>query len=347
MKPFILFLSCIAFLVGSLPQAEAYLDPETGTFITLDPSGFVDGPNRYSYVGNNPWSKCDPYGLEAVAFLRYEEDYKRALELQKKGDALWRKDVHIVFFPDEDGQSHPVFEGLKLGGFNGKYAGKLYDQGTPFIGTRAAWYFGDEQHSKIVNNWFASGRTLELLTIGASTAVGSRIPGPKSVAEVTATQLLARSAGMPVAQAWKLTKIPYGGNDLSHMAIAMRYAENYLKGSNAAVVEYRAADGTLKYFSTFSQRGLGHAERLLAKELEAQGIKPEMVTRFYTELEPCSVPGGYCKDFLQKTFPHAEVTFSFEYGATQLSRGAGIDAMKAAVKAIDIAPPPAPPGMHQ
>ena len=33
------------------------------TFLTRDPAGFVDGPNVYTYVRQNPWTYYDPYGL--------------------------------------------------------------------------------------------------------------------------------------------------------------------------------------------------------------------------------------------------------------------------------------------
>ena len=36
---------------------------ETGSFITRDPLGFVDGPNVYTYVNDNPWTHFDPVGL--------------------------------------------------------------------------------------------------------------------------------------------------------------------------------------------------------------------------------------------------------------------------------------------
>jgi len=36
---------------------------ETGVFITRDPAGFVDGPNLYAYVRQNPWTAFDPEGL--------------------------------------------------------------------------------------------------------------------------------------------------------------------------------------------------------------------------------------------------------------------------------------------
>ncbi|MGB0416275.1 MAG: RHS repeat-associated core domain-containing protein [Coraliomargarita sp.] len=50
--------------------SKRYRDTETGTFLTPDPLGFVDGPNRYAYVTQNPWTKFDPTGL------KYEYTYQ-------------------------------------------------------------------------------------------------------------------------------------------------------------------------------------------------------------------------------------------------------------------------------
>jgi RHS repeat-associated protein len=40
-----------------------YYDPETGRWLTPDPLGFIDGPNKYLYVANNPVNFIDPWGL--------------------------------------------------------------------------------------------------------------------------------------------------------------------------------------------------------------------------------------------------------------------------------------------
>jgi RHS repeat-associated protein len=48
---------------GLLNDGFRYRDLHTGTFITRDPAGFVDGPNLYTYVNQNPWTKFDPEGL--------------------------------------------------------------------------------------------------------------------------------------------------------------------------------------------------------------------------------------------------------------------------------------------
>jgi RHS repeat-associated protein len=48
---------------GLLNEGFRYRDLETGVFIQRDPAGFVDGPNLYAYVRQNPWTKFDPEGL--------------------------------------------------------------------------------------------------------------------------------------------------------------------------------------------------------------------------------------------------------------------------------------------
>jgi RHS repeat-associated protein len=52
---------------GLLNEGFRYRDMETGTFISRDPLGHVDGPNVYCYVRQNPWTHWDPEGLETVA----------------------------------------------------------------------------------------------------------------------------------------------------------------------------------------------------------------------------------------------------------------------------------------
>ncbi len=48
---------------GLLNEGFRYRDLETGVWLSRDPAGFVDGPNVYAYVKQNPWSKYDPLGL--------------------------------------------------------------------------------------------------------------------------------------------------------------------------------------------------------------------------------------------------------------------------------------------
>lgn len=50
---------------GYANEGHRFRDLETGAFISKDPLGFVDGPNVYAYVVQNPWTKFDPEGLWA------------------------------------------------------------------------------------------------------------------------------------------------------------------------------------------------------------------------------------------------------------------------------------------
>ena len=42
-------------------------DPNKGRFLSLDPIGFADGPNRYIYLVNDPLDYVDPTGLSVLA----------------------------------------------------------------------------------------------------------------------------------------------------------------------------------------------------------------------------------------------------------------------------------------
>jgi RHS repeat-associated protein len=55
---------------GLINEGHRYRDLETGVFLTKDPASFVDGPNLYAYVRQNPWSKFDPEGLETSTLLQ-------------------------------------------------------------------------------------------------------------------------------------------------------------------------------------------------------------------------------------------------------------------------------------
>jgi cytidine deaminase len=93
---------------------------------------------------------------------------------------------------------------------------------------------------------------------------------------------------------------------------------------NLAVFEYEE-QGRLVRWTGSSARGRGHAERLVWQELAAKGVQPSQVVAIYSELEPCVLPGGYCRLWLARTFPNAKVTYSFSYGADVRSRMRGLE----------------------
>jgi len=50
--------------IGLYFYRARYLDPKAGRFAQRDPKGYVDGPNLFAFVGNNPWSRVDPMGTD-------------------------------------------------------------------------------------------------------------------------------------------------------------------------------------------------------------------------------------------------------------------------------------------
>lgn len=87
--------------------------------------------------------------------------------------------------------------------------------------------------------------------------------------------------------------------------------------------EIEEPDGR-KHIETEETRvGVEHPEHLLWERLSSQGVNPEQVTRVYTELEPCFMPGNYCAMWLNQ-FTNAEFTYSHDYGATAEEREAGL-----------------------
>ncbi|MDX9701456.1 MAG: RHS repeat-associated core domain-containing protein [Candidatus Auribacterota bacterium] len=77
-----------------------YYDASLGRFISRDPLGFVDGPNEYIFVKNNPLMFIDEWGLEVgdwwdlpanfgrVHEIAREELQKRPTQHNDAGDAM-------------------------------------------------------------------------------------------------------------------------------------------------------------------------------------------------------------------------------------------------------------------
>ncbi|NJM33968.1 MAG: hypothetical protein HC850_03820 [Rhodomicrobium sp.] len=155
------------------------------------------------------------------------------------------------------------------------------------------------------------------------------------IAEQTARTGADDAAELTANAAARVTgQIAYGATDLSQAAIAFRVANDIRTARNVAVFEY-VENGVTRTLAMASERGVGHAERLIARELERMGVDPASVTRIYSELEPCSVLfGGGCTRFIDDTFRNAAVTYSFEYGATAQSRNLGVEQLRGAVNRI-------------
>ncbi|GAA5130436.1 RHS repeat-associated core domain-containing protein [Luteolibacter yonseiensis] len=78
---------------GLLNEGFRYRDLTTGSFISRDPLGFVDGPNVYTYVNQNPWTKVDPLGLRTAWGI--PDDSKEADDDRAELDRL-KKDIDNI-----------------------------------------------------------------------------------------------------------------------------------------------------------------------------------------------------------------------------------------------------------
>lgn len=64
--------------MGLVYYRARYYDPSVGRFTARDPVGYLDGLNRYAYVGNNPVNFTDPLGLTAQGPLAIQFASQRA-----------------------------------------------------------------------------------------------------------------------------------------------------------------------------------------------------------------------------------------------------------------------------
>lgn len=85
---------------GLLNEGFRYRDLDSGTFISRDPAGFVDGPNVYTYVRQNPWSKFDPEGLSERVDkdgFKWQGKGHHKVPVQVASGAGWHADAKKVF----------------------------------------------------------------------------------------------------------------------------------------------------------------------------------------------------------------------------------------------------------
>jgi RHS repeat-associated protein len=172
------------------------LNPMMG-WISRDPIREAGGINLYAYCNDQPVGNYDPIGEDAVVYINDPAGYARAIALQKAGeqdpskiDPLWLTSQHIHIIPAFEESYKPFFSGMVNGT---EFGGRNYDAGS-FIGTEGAWFFDNAPEATTVSNWFNSGKSLALLTKGAATAIGVRLPGVVSAADEAVLQSLERAA---------------------------------------------------------------------------------------------------------------------------------------------------------
>jgi hypothetical protein len=126
--------------------------------------------------------------------------------------------------------------------------------------------------------------------------------------------------------------VPYGATDLGLEAIAFRERNNLMRsGRNVAVFEFENAAGQLERIAAASRPGVAHAEEVIRRTLARMNVDPSKVKRIFTEFAPCNLPGRRCASMLERVFTNAEVTHSFEYGATKLARSESKSLLKRAL----------------
>lgn len=195
-----------------------------------------------------------------------------------------------------------------------------------------------ELHQRLTE-FIASRRTRTLPAPGeaSETARGRqlKLDGDSRRWQLERQMLTPRGPALDVAAApERLEQVDYGSTDMSRFAIEHRRANNIPLGRNVAVFECADENNRFVKLARESGRGQGHAERLIWKELEGRGFTPAQVTRVYSELEPCVTVGGYCKPWLARTFPGAEVSYSFEYGLSEESRATGRGQLREAAEQL-------------
>jgi hypothetical protein len=106
--------------------------------------------------------------------------------------------------------------------------------------------------------------------------------------------------------------------------------------NNGAGVRYvDPSDGQQKIEVRFSGNENGsyagmqsHSEYKIDNWLRSRQIPRQNIREFYSELAPCSLPGGQpgqgCSGLLSRNYPGVPVTYSFEYGSSKSSRTEGM-----------------------
>lgn len=135
---------------GLLNEGFRYRDIETGVWLSRDPAGFVDGPNLYAYVMQNPWTAWDPDGLAARVYIHDPKEYDRVKKLEGKG--LYQgAEIRKGFRTKSDGSvvkwrpTGVVAESNKNGGFHLFDIQQNYDSAT--------WMFDNKEHAQAIKGW--------------------------------------------------------------------------------------------------------------------------------------------------------------------------------------------------
>jgi RHS repeat-associated protein len=140
---------------------------------------------------------------------------------------------------------------------------------------------------------------------------------------------------VPAPNVSNSTRVEYGLDPMSKLAIQARKSEQWTRGGrNVAVFLYHDEHGKAGAFAALSDGT--HSERLDWKVAsEGYGVRKDQLDKLYTELQPCSGKGmPNCDRWVSKNFPGVPVSHSFDYGPDAASRRAAMSDLAKALTQI-------------
>jgi RHS repeat-associated protein len=206
---------------GLLNEGFRYRDLETGAFITRDPLGFVDGPNMYAYVVQNPWSKFDPEGLFMGTNLDAGEFSNVAVSAAvqgyaRGGDFLWNVTVGGAIAAYKSGNEHTIAAVDSLQHGDASMAG-LHTLAA--AGEGAGLLLGVEGAGKKMGTALAKTEPAAAANLDAKVTAKTTTPAPTASAPVAPTTPPAAPPAHPTFEPG-----PYAGDSIPARSPAQTFA---------------------------------------------------------------------------------------------------------------------------
>ena len=251
---------------GLLNDGLRYRDRDLGVFITRDPAGFVDGPNVYAYVRQNPWSKFDPDGLaertrvssETYFASRASGGYQMVIPVEKNvGDKAhgWSKDWKVSGYLTYNGIDEcPGEVSACEVARRREYLTKAYAQ--------------DKAIARAEAN-LQTAKTLFSVLPGASVGIAAVEEGPVGALKAAATEAVFAGVGYGVAKGVAALKAIRGSRQIAMgVDTGMPHMPGYLP-NNAPVI--RGGQNLAENFANGSGVSVGNGGLLDGVSVNASG----------------------------------------------------------------------------
>ncbi|MFB9414785.1 RHS repeat-associated core domain-containing protein [Dactylosporangium matsuzakiense] len=312
---------------GLTALGARYYDPLIGRFISVDPKFTQDDAqqaNGYVYGSDNPATHADPTG---------ESWWKTALVVAAVVVVVAVVVVAVVVAPEaviavagyavETGAIEGLAVEAEVAGGTAAAAGgggaaTTWGAATAATGTAAGAAAGYQEE-------FLQGDAAAAKANAAKAAAaeeGEGAAGGKSAGNSTSG--MPRGGSEDPNYEGQLHDYPNQTDLQYNVAVKRDQLPNmsrgkpgYLRTSNGSQFEWQDDAGNYHLSDVHFSEGQGgvnstHGEELCWQELEAKGVRPNQVTRIYTEREPC---GGCNNKFSKGNFKNAKVTYSTKLGA--------------------------------